>query len=174
MSLPSIDVRTPIPFERDVQRDPGERDYISNLVREIGEAGGARKPTPEEVAHLRDFFSHRVLRTFVDAYIQAKYDEHVGRRLEWPDDTEPLDYLASLRETVLDPRSGLYLTNRHGTTDWALYFVGSVRRQWRGPYGSNRTAVLFNAERHSFVTGFQPLDDDDYIERRGGFWVHRS
>jgi len=107
----------------------------------------------------------------VDAYIRSKYDEHVGMRQEWPDGTEPEEYLDSLRETVLDPRSSIYLTDQRGATDWTIYFVGPVRFRWHGTNGSNRIAVLFNAERHLFITGFQPTDGDAYVDRRGGFWV---
>jgi hypothetical protein len=95
-----------------VYNQTDERAGIRQLVRKLGAAGGARIATPDEIARLRDFFGRRVLRSTVDTYIQAKYDEHVGVREEWPEDTDPAEYLESLRETVLDPRSGLYLTNR--------------------------------------------------------------
>ena len=154
----------------DEPEDPSE---IRRLVRELGAAGGARAASPEEIDRLRSFFGRRVLRAHIDAYILRKYDQHVVDRLEWPTDTTPAEYLESLRETVLDPRSSIYLTDRIGATDWAIYFVGPVRRDWRGPGGANRIAVLFNAERHFLITGFQPLDGDRYVEQQGGFWVYR-
>jgi hypothetical protein len=156
-----------------VHDEPNSPAEIRQLVRDLGEAGGSRGATPEEIARLRDFFGRRVLRDHVDAYVQRKYDQHVVERLEWPADTTPDEYLESLRETVLDPRSIIYLTDKVGATDWAIYFVGPVRRAWRGPSSSNRIAVLFNAERHLLITGFQPLDGDMYIEQQGGFWVYQ-
>jgi hypothetical protein len=155
-----------------VQGERGEAGEIRRLVRELGESGGARSASPAEIARLRDFFGRRVLRTEVDGYIQRKYDQHVVERLEWPADTTPEEYLESLRETVLDARSSIYLTDRVGSTDWAIYFVGPVRRDWRGPGGSNRIAVLFNAERHFLITGFQPPGEETYVGRQGGHWVY--
>ena len=49
--------------------------------------------------------------------------------------TTPEEYLESLRDAVLDGRSSIYLTDRIGAADWALYFVGAVRRAWRGAGG---------------------------------------
>jgi hypothetical protein len=151
------------------QNDP---DEIRRLIRELGEAGGARTATPEEVAQLRDFFGRRVLRAYPDAYVQRKYDQHVVERQEWPADTTPDEYLESLRETVLSERSSLYLAMYDGNGDWSIYFVGAVRRIWRGPEGANRLFVAFNAEQHFLITGFQPPDGDMYVERQRGFWVH--
>jgi hypothetical protein len=150
-----------------------EPDEIRRLVRELGEAGGARRITAGELAQLRDFFGRRVLRSYVDAYIRGKYDEHVIERQEWPTDTPPEEYLDSLRETVLDARSSIYLTIYDGDSDWSIYFVSSVRRAGRGPFGSDRLFVAFNAERHFLITGFQPPGGDAYVERQGGFWVYR-
>jgi hypothetical protein len=155
-----------------VHDETDERAEIRRLVRELGEAGGLRRATPDEIARLRDFFGRRVLRSTVDAYIQAKYDHHVGQREEWPEDTEPEDYLDSLRETVLDPRSSLYLTNHSGDSEWSIYFVGRVRRAWRGVSGGTRIFVAFNGEQHFLITGFQPPDGDSYVARQEGFWVY--
>ena len=156
-----------------MQEERSDPDEIRRLVRELGEAGGSRAVSPEEVVRLRDFFGRHVLRAEVDGYIQRKYDQHVVERQEWPTDTTPEEYLESLRETVLDVRSNIYLTDRIGATDWAIYFVGPVRRGWRGPGGSSRIAVLSNAERHFLITGFQPPDEETYVGRQGGFWVYR-
>ena len=140
-------------------------------MRELGEGGGTRRATPEEVARLREFFGRRVLRATVDLYIGEKHAKHVERDEEWPPDTSPEEYLDSLRETVLDVASAIYLTDDTPTGEWAIYFVGRVRRTWRGPRGSNRIAAMFNGERHRLVTGFQPFGDDAYVERQNGFWL---
>jgi hypothetical protein len=149
-----------------------EREQIRQLVRELGAGGGARLATPDEIARLRDFFGRRVLRSYVDTYIQAKYDKHVDDDAQWPADTSPEEYLESLRATILDPRCEIYLSDETPDGEWAIYFCGRVRRAWRGPRGSNRIVVIFNGERHRLVTGFQP-DDDAYAELWSGFWLHR-
>jgi hypothetical protein len=139
----------------------------------MGDAGGTRLATPEEAERLRDFFGRHALRDSVDTYVLNKYDRHVVDRREWPPDTTPEGYLESLRETVLNVRSSIYLAIYDGDADWSIYFVGPVRRIWRGPRGSDRLFVAFNAERHFLITGFQPLDGTMYVEQQGGFWVYR-
>jgi hypothetical protein len=139
----------------------------------LGEGGGSRRASAGELNRLREFFARQVLRAEVDDYILKKYCKHVLDDLHWPDDTSPGDYLESLRTTVLDPRSAIYLTADNEAGDWTIYFVGRVRRDWRGPDGSDRIAVLFNGERCLFITGFQPAMGDAYIERQGGFWLQR-
>jgi len=153
------------------ESEASDTEAIKNLIRELGEARGARPATPEEIARIRDFFGRRVLRSFVDAYMQRKYEQHVQGDLHWPSDTSPEEYLESLRETILDDRSSIYLTDDSSDGKWILYFVGRVRRAWRGPRGSNRIVVIFNAENHRLVTGFQPIANDAYVERRDGFWI---
>lgn len=153
-----------------VQSAESERDAIRRLVRELGAGEGTRTASAEEVARLRDFFAHRVLRSYVDRYIMAKYEQHVEIDQHWPSDTTPEEYLESLRQTVLDPSSDIYLTDDGGDEDWSVYFVGRVRRDWHGRRGSSRLLVIFNGEQHRFVTGVQP-ETDDYVDRQGGFWV---
>jgi hypothetical protein len=150
----------------------GDRDRIIQLVRTFGEARGALPAEPRQIERLRDFFGRQVLRADVDAYILEKFNQHVEIDGHWPDDTTPGQYLESLRETVLDRRGSIYLTDASPNGDWTIYFVGRVRRAWRGPAGSNRVVVIFNAERHFLVTGFQPSRDDAYVERQGGFWLN--
>jgi hypothetical protein len=153
---------------------PPNRLDIVQLVHTLGEAGGTLPATPQQVQRLREFFGLRVLRPQPDAYILSKFHEHVEGDEQWPTDTTPEEFLGSLRDTVLDPRTALYLTDDGPDQTWTLYFVGRVRRAWRGPAGSNRIVVIFNAERFRFVTGFQPDEDDDYIESLGGFWLRQS
>jgi hypothetical protein len=93
--------------------------------------------------------------------------------VQWPTDTLPEEYLESLRETVLDPTSAIYLTDATPVEEWAIYFSGRVRRVWRGQSGSDRLVVIFNGEHHRLVTGFQPRRGDSYVERQGGFWIYR-
>jgi hypothetical protein len=148
-------------------------DEIRRLVRRLGDAGGALGATRRQVGQLRDFFGRRVLRGYVDEYILGKYHQHVEDDGQWPTDTTPEEYLDSLRQTVLDSRSTIYLTDADTSHEWSIYFVGRVRRVWRGPDGSSRLLVVFNAEHHRFVTGFQPDDDDAYVQLQGGFWLPR-
>jgi len=148
-----------------------EREAIRRLVRAPGEARGLRPAAPDEVARLRDFFGRRVLRAYVDDYILGKYLRHVEIAGEWPRDTAPEDYLGSPRHTVLDDTSSIYLTDSGEGEVWSVYFVGRVRRAWRGPNGWDRIVVIFNGEHHRFVTGFQPEDGDEYVASQGGFWL---
>ena len=74
---------------------------------------------------------------------------------------------------VEDVSSSIYLARAVAEVTWTLYFVGRVRREWRGEYAGARVVVLFNGERHFWITGFQPENDDSYVDRQGGFWVYR-
>lgn len=104
------------------------REEIRRLVRELGEGGGTRLASPDEITRLRQFFGRRVLRSYVDQYILAKHQQHVEDDRHWPEDTSPEEYLGSLRETILDATSAVYLTDDTPTGEWAIYFVGRVRR----------------------------------------------
>jgi len=83
-----------------------------------------------------------------------KYLAHVEIDRQWPEDTTPDEYLASLRDTVLDPQSGIYMTDANTVQEWAVYFVGRVRRPWRGDNSSDRVVVIFNGERAAWARGF--------------------
>lgn len=146
-------------------------EEVRRLIRTLGEAGGRLPVSRPHLAQIRAFFAHRVLRTTPDDYILRKFSQHVEGDGHWPTDTLPDEYLASLRETVLDPTSAVYLTDRDQPGTWSIYFVGRVRRAWRGPTGSNRLIVIFNADRFFLITGFQPSQGDAYVERQGGFWL---
>jgi hypothetical protein len=111
-----------------------EPDEISRLVRALGEAGGRLRASHEQIQQLRDFFGRRVLRAQVDGYILGKYHQHVEDDEQWPEDTTPEEYLDSLRQTVLDPRTAIYLTDDDPTGEWSIYFVGAC-----GAPGVDRT-----------------------------------
>jgi hypothetical protein len=163
-------VAAPRPWDR-MQSDDPESDEIRRRVRVLGEAGGRLAADRRQIEQLRQFFGRRVLRSSVDPYLIAKYHAHVEIDRHWPDDTTPDEYLESLRTTVLDGRSQVYLTDAGPDGEWTIYVVGRVRRAWRGPGGSNRVVVLFNAERHVLITGFQPSREVTYVDRQGGFWL---
>lgn len=150
-----------------------ERGAIRQLVRELGAARGSRAATTEEIARLRAFFGRRVLRNDVDAYIFGRYRQHVEVDEQWPPDTTAEEFLESLREAVLDARSSIYLSDETRDGSWSIYFSGRVPRASRGPDGSGRIVVIFNGEEHRFVTGFQPGNNNDYIEQRSGFWLRQ-
>ena len=96
---------------------------------------------------------------------------HVEDDHQWPDDTSPDEYLASLRETVLATHGGLFLAEAEIERTWTIYFVGPVRYRWRGRYPGRLIVVLFNAERLFWITGFQAERGADYVDRQDGFWV---
>lgn len=148
---------------------PPDRLAITQLVRALGSARGALPITLRQIEDLRDFFGRQVLRTYVDSYILAKFYDHVEEDRQWPEDTTPEEFLECLRSTVLDQRSAIYLTDARSLGEWSIYFVGRVRRAWKGPGGSGRIVIIFNADQPRFVTGFQPEDGDAYVYRQDGF-----
>jgi len=125
---------------------------IRDLVRRIGETGGL--VTTDEVARLREHFSRHVLPSLPTRRIRAKYDQHVVTREEWPSDTTDVEYLESLRTVVADVQGGVYLARDDIEGTWTLYFVGRVRRTWRGRMAGQRVVVLFNGEQQFWVNRF--------------------
>lgn len=118
---------------------------IGDLVRRMGERGQA--PALNELARIRDFFGNRVLPGRRTRRVRAKHDQHVVAREEWPSDTTEDEYLECLRAVMTDRRSGAYLARDGVEGSWTLYFVGRVRRTWRGPMTGVRVVVLFNGEQ---------------------------
>jgi hypothetical protein len=141
------------------------------LVQQLAET--QRTASPGQAARIRELFARQGLPEAVTHRVQQKYDQHVEQRSEWPDDTTPEEYLESLRATVTDVRSGIYATFEPELGDWVVYFVGPVRRAWRGPRAGERVVVLFRREPQRWITGFQPRDGDAYVDSQGGFWVFR-
>jgi hypothetical protein len=103
--------------------------------------------------------------------VREKHAQHVEDDVQWPDDTSAEEYLESLREVTLNPRSGIYLVEDEIEWTWTIYFVGRVPYRWQGRHAGQRIVVLFNAERLFWITGFQAEAGDDYVDRQHGFWV---
>ncbi len=131
-----------------------------------------RASTPAEAALLRRFFALHVLPDQPTARVREKHAQHVEDDLQWPADASPDDYLASLRDTVLNPRGGIYLAEAELEPTWTIYFVGPVPYRWRGQHPGRRIVVLFNVERLLWITGFQAEAGDAYVDRRPGCWAH--
>jgi hypothetical protein len=142
---------------------------VSGLVRQLAEDG--RTASIAEAALIRLLFAQRGLPASVTARVQQKYEQHVEQRGEWPDDTTPEEYLESLHSTVTDARAGIYTVFEPELDDWVVYFVGRVRRTWRGPRAGERVVVLFRREPQRWITGFQARDGDAYVDSQGGSWV---
>lgn len=144
---------------------------VAGLVRDI--AARNQHATKSEVEQLRRHFGETVLPSRATARVVQKWSKHVEGNLEWPSDTTAHEYLESLRATVLDGRSGIFLEYSEDAEDWTVYFAGRARRAWRGPASGGLIVVLFNGDRSLWVTGFQPEDALRYFERRNGFWILR-
>lgn len=116
-------------------------DLVLNLCTQ------RRTVTTDEASQLRQHFGERVLPRQVSPYVARKYRTHVESNEEWPEDTSPEEYLESLRAVVLHEQNGIFLEYSEEDGDWTIYFVGHVRRQWRGPSSGGRIVVIFNADR---------------------------
>lgn len=156
-----------------VTRRPEEdRAFVVALLRQL--TAHQYSPIRRETTRLRQYFAARVLPAQPTPRVIAKHGKHVEDDLQWPDDTAPDEYLASLRDTVLDPRGGIYLAEPEFELTWTIYFVGLVSYRWRGRHHGDRVVVLFNAERLFWITGFQAEDGEAYVELQQGFWVQLS
>jgi hypothetical protein len=139
------------------------------LVQQLAE--GQRTASTQQATRIRELYARRGLPETVTTRVQQKYDQHVEQRGEWPSDTTPEEYLESLRSTVTDDRSAIYTTFEPELDDWVVYFVGRVRRAWRGPRAGERVVVLFRREPQRWITGFQARNGDAYVDSQGGSWV---
>jgi hypothetical protein len=156
-----------------VTRQPeDDRAFVAELLQQL--TAGLRAATPAEIARLRHHFAMYVLPPQPTPRVLAKHDKHVEDDLQWPVDTTPDEYLDSLRQTIVNPRGGIYLAQAEVERTWTIYFVGPVRFPWRGHYHGHRIVVLFNAERHLWITGFQAEAGDEYVDHQQGFWVRRT
>jgi len=148
-----------------------EVEDVARLVRQLAE--DQRTATPSEAVQIRELFAQRGLPRAVTDRVRQKYEQHVEERSEWPSDTTPEEYLESLRSTVADARAAIYATFEVELDEWVVYFVGRVRRGWRGPRAGQRIVVLFRREPQRWITGFQARDGDAYVKSQGGYWVYR-
>ncbi len=83
---------------------------------------------------------------------------HVQRRREWPDGTRLDGYVQSIREVILDPSSGIFISRYWG--EWQL---GVARRSGvlRGPGGTDWVLVEYRISLGHWVTAFQPSQGPD-------------
>src|SRR6185503_9401957 len=81
--------------------DPGD---IQSLVQTLGSE--PRMATEAEAALICQYLAMRVLPARPTSYLLRKYRTHVEDNQEWPSDTTPEEYLASLRSGALDACSG--------------------------------------------------------------------
>jgi hypothetical protein len=146
-----------------------EREHVVEVLRQLTFA--QRAASPAEVTQLRHFFATYVLPHWPTRRVREKHAQHVEDDLQWPDDTSPEEYLESLREAILDARSGIYLVQDEIERTWTIYFVGRVAYRWQGQHAGRRLVILFNAERHFSITGFQAEAGEDYVDRQQGFWA---
>ena len=104
---------------------------------------------------------------------EAKYLWHVLVREEWPRGTGLSDYIASIREVILDPLSGVF-TNRYQGA-WGF---GIVRQsgELSGPRGFEWVLVQYRLGWGHWTTAFQPelglqeLDEPCWSDIR---WLRR-
>lgn len=156
-----------------VARSPEEdRAFIDNLLRRL--TTHQRALTRQEIRRLRQYFASRALPEQPTTRVLEKHGKHVEDDLQWPDDTTPDEYLVSLRDTILNPRGGIYLVEPEIELTWTIYFVGPVPYRWRGRHHGHSIVVLFNAERLLWITGFQAEAGEAYVDRQQGFWGHRT
>jgi len=81
---------------------------------------------------------------------------HVVLRREWPPGATLSDYLTSIRDVILDGRSGV-LTSRYQRA-WQLAVVRHSE-SLRGPAGFPRVLVGYRLATGHWVTAFQPEQD---------------
>ena len=105
---------------------------------------------------------------------EVHYLRHVVRAREWPPDTSLEAYLESIRHVILDPRSGI-LVSQFLDKGWQL---ACVRRSedLQGPGGGEWVMVEYRLATGHWMTAFQPERGLAYFEdvrRRDQRWLRR-
>lgn len=95
--------------------------------------------------------------------VERHYLKHALVQQEWPPGTTLDDYIRSIREVILDPRSGVAMRRFEGKA-WQLTVVGPSGR-WRGPDGGEWMLVDYRVETGHWMTGYQFKDDPELILR---------
>lgn len=93
---------------------------------------------------------------------EAHYLRHVVVGREWPSGTSLADYVLSLREVVLDQRSGVMTSRYEGT--WQLTVVRRAGL-YQGPAGFEWILVDYRVDTGHWVTGFQPRGGLEVVEQ---------
>jgi hypothetical protein len=102
------------------------------------------------------------------------YLRHVVARREWSRDTTFTAYLRSLRATIEDESTGIYLS-RYANV-WSVAFLGRSG-PWRGAEGGDWILVEYRPDYGFWVTGFQPWNGQDHLlgsrQRTDGRWLRQ-
>ena len=105
---------------------------------------------------------------------ELKYLWHVLTRREWPDGTTLHQYVESIRQVILDPCCGGFVSRFQG--EWQL---GLVRDSGdlRGPNGSSWILIEYRLVTNHWVTAFQPhialAQEVANAKREGLRWLRR-
>lgn len=85
---------------------------------------------------------------------EVHYLWHVVAQREWPAGTTLADYEQSIREVILDPSSGVFVSRYQGA--WQ---IGMVRRTagLRGPNGFPWVLIEYRLATGHWVTAYQPV-----------------
>ena len=154
---------------------PGEEE-LGNIVTHVAEVGFDPIGRERAGGRLVGVFWRGRRLTASDLLLPAEvhFLRHPIAQAEWPSATSLERYLASLREVVEDPRSGL-LVSRYHRQVWQL---AVVRRSFelRGPGGGDWVVVEYRLEFGYWVTAFQPYAGLNYFEspqREQQRWLRR-
>jgi hypothetical protein len=101
---------------------------------------------------------------------EVHYIRHVLSRPEWPRGTTYEQFLASVRKTVLDDDSGVFLSQYQER--WQVGFLGESR-ELRGPLGKEQILIDFRLQLDHILTAHQiSLEDLLAQQHRTGFrWL---
>jgi hypothetical protein len=144
----------------------------ADLVRRLAEQ--QRSASVTEASSIRAHYAQRGLPVTVTGRVLDKYRQHVEERGEWPSGTSAAEYLESFRATLTDDRTSIYVTFEPDLDDWVVYFVGRIRRAWRGPRAGQCIVVLFRRHPSRWITGFQAREGERYVDSQGGDWIYRA
>ena len=150
------------------------RDELRQVLEYVAQAGFAPTPDVRAKGLAGISWQGRILRGS-DRITAAErhYLEHVMQVQEWPPGTSLQDYLDSIRDVILDNRSGAFTSRYFG--QWQLGVVGRSG-SLQGPDGHPWILVEHRVGLKYWVTAFQLKDGLRALrapERTDARWLRR-
>jgi len=147
---------------------------VSSIVNKVGTIGlskDAIQKVDNSIAGLE--WNGKVLKTGdMISPEEAHYLKHVISNREWPEGTTIEQYNASLKATIQNPESGMFISKFDN--NWQIGFVGESGK-WQGTHGFSHILVEYRVKYNYWVTGFQPefLEKQITDNRELFVWIKR-
>ena len=149
----------------------GNLHPVDRLIQDIAETG--RLATQDELKQVSEYVAGI---GFTATELPRHHEKHVTRQREWPQTMSETEYAESLRQMVLDHRSGVAISQWWRTSQWHVTMMGRSA-PFKGPGGHDWIAVEYRVGDGSWATAFQPVAGLEHVNshhrRRNVRWLRQ-